>query len=73
MPLGVSATEDNLHDVFKQYGLLRSVAINPQTNVAFIVFEDEAGAERAYQKCHNMEVQGHHLFVDYAAGRQQQG
>jgi len=45
------------------------VSINPNTNVAFIIFEEEDAAERAYIQCHNREIQGHHVFVDYAAGR----
>jgi RNA recognition motif-containing protein len=70
-----AATEDELEDLFNQYGTVLSVNIvtdrdtNRSKGFAFVEMEDNDAADKAIAEMNNQEFQGRNLRVNEAQQR----
>jgi len=73
--LPYSVTEDQLRDIFSEFGDLEEVklltdrATGRSRGIAFVKFADEASAQAAIEKLHESDLEGRNMIVNVARPR----
>ncbi|CAI8039061.1 U11/U12 small nuclear ribonucleoprotein 35 kDa protein [Geodia barretti] len=68
-------TEDTLQAIFSECGkikslrLIRDIVTGRSKGYAFVEFSHPDNAEKAYDRCHKMNVDGYQLLVEFECGR----
>ncbi|CAM9993511.1 unnamed protein product [Heterosigma akashiwo] len=72
LPMDGSVTQDDLKDVFYQFGELESIRVVPRQSCAFVEYTLRDAAERAAQTMYNcLYVKGHRLQLSWASRRKE--
>lgn len=67
--LPYETTEDELRELFSQYGTVQEVFAPRQKGYAFVTFENEEDAAKALEAMKDYELKGRKLNIDFARAK----
>nr|CAD7200309.1 unnamed protein product [Timema douglasi] len=77
--LDKDTTSETIKKVFSQFGnikkcsLVRDIVTGFSKGYAFVEYDHESGASKAYRKANKITIDGKSIFVDFECGRLLQG
>nr|CAD7607925.1 unnamed protein product [Timema genevievae] len=77
--LDKDTTSETIKKIFSQFGnikkcsLVRDIVTGFSKGYAFVEYDHESGASKAYRKANKMTIDGKSIFVDFECGRLLQG